>query len=212
MDQPTPPPRKATWRMGQRQRERLQWGVVSVICILLFMALRPYYFFIVETRDFQTCQSNVLKISSSIRRYAEDYEGTMPLGNQWMDTTNGYLAATSGTGFKSTDSYHCPRDKSGQETSYSFNDALSGMSLEVRSKNPEIETRRLQLGHPDRAPALLEHPGGRNSVVNVFKWDDVSTNLTRLHFESNHTGSTMLGSGKVSSSSDETLPNHKGKF
>ena len=123
-----PVAKKATWRMGARQRERLQWSVVGVIVVLLIIAFRPYYLHIVETREFQTCQSNALKIAGSVRRYMEDYDGTLPLGPNWMTSTQGYIATTSGTGFAIKDIFHCPLDDSKGESSYAFNSEVGGFS------------------------------------------------------------------------------------
>ena len=213
MNIPPQQPKKATWRLGPKQRERLQWTVVAIICILLFFAFKPYYNHIVDTRENQICQSNALKIAGAVRRYMEDFDGVLPLGPSWMDGTEGYIAATSGTGFQLKEFFRCPLDNSGQATSYSFNNVMGGISLDVNSGNDEIEGRRKLLGRPDRAPMIIEkHGGQRNASVNIPDWGAMKSTLTRPHFPSQNYGTYISGGGKPLSINDEQLSNRSGKF
>ena len=213
MSVPPQQPKKATWRLGPRQRDQLQWTVVTIICILLFFAFRPYYYYIVDTREYQICQSNALKISGAVRRYMEDFDGALPLGPSWMDGTEGYLAATSGTGFAVKEIFHCPLDNAGKESSYAFNNVMSGIALEVRSDKPEIEDRRKLLGHIERAPMIIEkHAGQRNSNLDIPDWSAMKSAITRLHFPPQNSGTYVSGAGKPTFINDEQLSNRSGKF
>jgi hypothetical protein len=146
--------------MGARQRERLQWAVVAAIVLLLAYALYPYYVHIVEVRDSQTCQSNMLKIARGISLYSTDHDDALPLGSSWTSTVQGYLAAQSGSGFKVTDIFHCPKDKTGSPSSYAMNDALDGYSPTHFNMTKEAAARLAEAqSRPDRMPLIFEKHG-----------------------------------------------------
>ena len=213
-----PQPRKATWRMGVRERMRLQWVVVAFICVLLyFVVFRPAYIYIVERRDFQTCQSNVRQIAQAIAIYRGDYDDTLPLASNWMDSVQGFTTATSGTGRTVEDIFRCPLDKSGAPSSYAYNDLLSGLSPTVHATDREAEERRTLIGRMDRAPLVIEKPGTpRNGHVTLRNWDDVIANLMRPHLVPTPTGSLILvgppnGGCVPTDRNDEQLADLKGK-
>src|SRR5690348_4276383 len=148
MDQPTQPAstqttaRKATWRIGGRERMRLQWLAVAIISLLLFFfVILPYLLSMIQTRDYQTCQTNVLKIARGITTYSTDYDDTLPPAASWMINVEGAIAPTSGTGFAIEHYFKCPQDKSGAQCSYAYNDLLSGFSPNVRSEEPAEKQR-----------------------------------------------------------------------
>ena len=207
MAENVPPVRKATWRMGARQRERLQWAVVAAICGLLVFAFRPTYLHVVQTRDFQTCQSNVLQISRGISLYSDDADGALPLGSSWSDSAQGWLATRSGTGFKVQDIFRCPRDKSGKPSSYAWNTLLDGYSPMHKNMKPAAAKKLADTeSRPDRIPLVIEkHGSAQNATVEVLDWDDLGRELTRPHDVPDPTGSIITGGQKPSSVSQEKL-------
>jgi hypothetical protein len=198
--------------MGARQRERLQWGVVGVICVLLFLAFRPYYYYIVETRDFQTCQSNMLQIAGALGRYKSDWDDTLPQGATWTDTITPYLSPRSGTGFKAEDILRCPTDKTGAASSYAWNTLFDGYSESQRSLSALAEENRKKLGRADRVPMVLEvHGSARNAVVRPKDWDGVAQILARPHnISGGRSGSVINGGLKPSHLSTERLAIKRG--
>jgi hypothetical protein len=207
MSEDAPVVRKATWRMGARQRERLQWVVVGIICILLVFAFRPTYEHIIQTRDFQTCQSNVLQISRGISLYSDDADGALPLGDSWADSVQGYLEPRSGTGFKVQDIFHCPRDKSDKPSSYAWNTLLDGYSPIHKNMKPGAQLKLENTeSRPERIPLVIEkHGSEQNATVEVLNWNDLGRELTRPHLVPDATGSIITGGQKPSSVSQEKL-------
>lgn len=205
-------PKKATWRMGVRERMRIQAVVIGLICILLFFAFRPYFIQLVDRRDFQTCQSNVLAIARAITTYSSDYDGTLPNGSNWMEAALGNMTARSNTGFGKEDFFHCPRDKSGSPSSYVYNDLLECLSPEVRSNRLQDEARRKEIGRLDRAVMVLEKHGSPMNAHQTFKnWGAVAAAMTTIHEVSGPTGSLVFGSGSPGSKNREQLDNLQGK-
>jgi hypothetical protein len=205
-------PKKATWRMGARERMRIQSIVIGLICVLLFFAFRPYFIQLVERRDFQTCQSNLLSISRALTTYSADYDGTLPNSSGWMVAALGNMTARSNTGFEKDDLFHCPRDKSGSKSSYAYNELLEGLSLEVRSNKPEDEARRKEIGRLDRSVLVIEKHGSQmNAHMKLKDWDAVAEAMTRVHDVGGPTGSLIMGNGTPSSKNAEQLENLKGK-
>lgn len=210
----TPRVRKATRRMGARELMRIQWVVVTLICVLLFFAFRPYFTGLIERRDFITCQDNVRKISRGITTYASDYDGTLPLAANWMDKSLGFMKATSGTGFKDDDVFRCPHDKSGAPSSYAYNTILEGLSpsLSIQSSDPKLEARRKAAGRIERAPLIIEkHGSPRNASLLLNNWEDVKAQLQLPHKLPDPTGNVLLGNGSVVSRTAESLENAQGK-
>jgi hypothetical protein len=208
-----PVPRKATWRLGARQRERLQWAVVAFICLVMLIPGRQIYLYIVETRDFQTCQSNMLQIAGALGRYKSDWDDTLPQGPTWMETLSPFLSPRSGTGFKAADIFHCPRDKSGAGTSYAWNTLFDGFSETHRSTSSIAESNRGKLGvRPDRVPMILEvHGGELNKTVRPLDWDAVGIALSKPHTVSGRlTGSIITGGLRPSSLTGERLSVRRG--
>jgi len=205
-------PRKATWRMGVRERMRIQAVVIGLICILLFFAFRPYFIMLVQRRDFQTCQSNVLAIARAITTYSSDYDGTLPTGAGWMDAALGNMTARSNTGFRKEDYFHCPLDKAGSPSSYAYNDLLAGLSPDIRSNHPEDESRRKAIGHMDRAVLILEKHGSAMNAHQTFSdWDAVAAAMTTVHDVGGPTGSLVYGNGSPGSKNREQLENLQGR-
>lgn len=206
-------PRRATWRMGARERLRLQGVFVVLICILLFFVVfRPWIRGVIDRRDLQTCQTNVLKIARAITTYSQDYDGTLPNGESWTVAARGSMAATSGTGFRIETYFHCPLDKSGQPASYAYNDLFSGLSLEVRSGDSEHEARRRQIGRLDRAPLVIEKFGQPlDAHLPLPDWDAVLREMTRLHPVPQPTGHLITGRGAVVQRNEEQLSSFRGK-
>ena len=205
-------PRKATWRLDARMRERLQWAVVGVILILLFIGLRPFYFHIVHTRDFQSCQSNMLQIARGISLYSDDSDGALPLADGWMTVVQGYLAARSGSGFKVEHIFHCPRDKSGTVSSYAYNSVLSGYAATHRNMSDAAVAVLEKAGRPDRVPLVIEkHGSAMNEQVQVVSWKDLERFLTTPHDVPKPTGSIVTGGQKPSSVSTEKIAIRSGQ-
>src|SRR5437763_14767619 len=119
-------PRKATKRMGPRERARLQWTVVAIVCLLLFfIVFKPWYDTLRNTRDFQTCQTNVLKISRAISTYIKDWDDTLPPAHAWMSSAGGFMSSTSGTGFDVRNYFICQLDTSGNPSRHASTELTS---------------------------------------------------------------------------------------
>jgi hypothetical protein len=198
--------------MGARQRERLQWTVVGIICILLIVAFRPTYLYIVNVREFQTCQSNVLQIARGISLYSDDADGALPLGGAWTTTVQAYLSGRSGTGFKVEDIFHCPTDKSNAPSSYAWNSLLDGYSPTHQNMSPEAAGKLSNtFSRPDRIPLVIEkHGSDMNAHVEVLNWSGLDNQLTRPHNVPEPTGSIIWGSQKPSFVTEEKIRNRAG--
>lgn len=199
--------RKATWRIGARQRERLQWTVVAVICGLFLFAVRPIYLNIGETRDFQTCQSHMLQIVQGLKIYEDDFDQALPRGDAWMTVTKGYMAAHSGTGFKVEDLFHCPKDNSGSKSSYAWNSLLDGYSSSAKKRDDSGQTAPASNIRPDRVPLVFEKHGSTdNAQAPITNWDDLAAGITLPHFNPDKpTGSIIFGNLAPSSVTKEKL-------
>jgi len=198
--------------MGVRERMRIQYTLVAIICVLLFFAFRPYYIILVERRDFQTCQSNVLAIARAITTYSSDYDGTLPNGSGWMEAALGNMTARSNTGFQKEDLFQCPRDKSGSPSSYLYNDLLEGLSPDIRSNRPEDEERRKRFKSLERAVLVIEkHGSPMNAHAALNDWDAVAATMSTIHDVGGLTGSLIYGNGSPGSKTSEQLENLKGR-
>jgi len=201
-----PGTRRATLRLGARELRRLQQIVAAVVCLLLYIVLRPYFIGLVETRDFQTCQSNLLRIGKAIRLYTDDWDATLPVASNWMDATITSMAASTGSGFKVESYFRCPRDHSGGVSSYIYNAACSGLAVTVRQLDAETQERRRKLGRLERAAIVVEHHGAaRNTSMPMWDWDDVRETMTRPHNMPLHTGGAILGDLSPAWRTDEQL-------
>ena len=204
-------PRKATWRIGARQRERLQWALVAIICAILVFALMPYYNHIIVIRDYQTCQSNMLKIAHGLSLYSADYDDGLPIGDSWMTAVKGYMAAHSGTGFSVESIFKCPEDKSQSDSSYAFNSVLGGYSPTRKSDPGTLDPALSNLGRPDRVPLIFELHGSRqNAHARITDWDALAKQLTLPHALSQPTGSIITGGLKPSAVDKEKLDTRAG--
>lgn len=206
-----PAPRKATWRLGTRERMRLQTGVIVLICVLLAIALRPHLLGLIQTRDFVTCQTNVLKIGRAVQMYMQEWDDTLPVAGAWMDATEGNLAPTSGTGFEVATYFHCPRDRRESPSSYAYNELLAGLSLTARQKDAAHEARRARIGRLDRAPLIVERHGSeRNAHLPLPDWDAVRRAMTFPHYVPEPTGTMVLASGRPWYRSRSDIPTESG--
>jgi hypothetical protein len=204
--------RRATWRLGARERMRLQAVVIGIIVLLLILVFRPIVLLMIQIRDLQTCQTNVYKISRAIIQYREDWDDVLPLAEIWMNTAGAFVAGTSGTGFSAERYFHCPRDKSGSASSYAYNELLSGLSLSIRTQNAEEEAIRHKLRRPDRAALVIEkHGSPRNAHLPLTNWDEVRAAMTLPHATPEPKGSIIYGNGEVSTKSQEQLLNLQGR-
>ncbi len=198
--------KRATWRLGARERGRLQALLVSIIIILLVIVLRPYYLHMIEIKDFQTCQNNLLKIGRALETYAKDWDDTLPLVEGWTDNVKTNMTSTTGTGFSIDAYFRCPKDHTTGQSSYLFNGMLAGLSPSVLQNSPELKKRRATLGRIDRAAAIIEKHGSLNNAhASITDWDAVAKMLDRPHKFSTMTGSCINGSFAVMSKNDEQL-------
>lgn len=208
-----PQVRRATWRIGARERARLQALVVGIVCLLLFFfVFRPFIGNVIERRDFQVCQTNMRQIAHAVRMYSGDWDDTLPAAAVWMDAARGFMNPTSGTGFSLERYFHCPRDRSGSASSYLYNDLLSGLSTSVRPGAAE-EAQRLQaIRRPLDAPLVIEkHGSAENAHLPLPDWAAVGREMTRPHNLPTPTGSLVTGGGAVQSKNDEQLGALAGK-
>lgn len=184
----------------------MQTAVIALIVILLAIALRPYVVSLIETRDFQTCQSNVRAIARGMTMYTQEWDDCLPPAATWMDAAEGNLAPVSGTGFKTADYFRCPRDKSGAPSSFAYNSLLAGLSPTLRTLEPEAEQRRRRVRRLDTAPMIFERHGlQRNGSINIENWDGIRDTMTRPHRMPDPTGSLIQGGGRAWFRNDEQL-------
>ena len=207
-----PKARKATLRLGPRERYWLQWIVVAVICAMLFVVLRPMLDHLVEVRDFQSCQTNTFKISKAIAMYSQEWDDALPQAGNWTDACLGYMDSTSGTGFQVEKYLKCPRDKTSSPSSYVFNRAVEGLSLSVRSENAAQEARRRRLVHVAQSPMVIErHGSGKNEHLFLWNWSDVKAQMTLPHSLPDATGSYVQAGGRPWRRTNDDLLQLSGK-
>lgn len=203
---PEPASRRSTLRLGARELRRIQQIVVGAVCLLLFVVLRPFYIGLVETRDFQVCQSNLLRIGKAIRLYTDDWDSTLPVASNWMDAALSSMAAATGSGFRVEAYFRCPRDRGRGVTSYVYNEACSGLAVAVRQTEPEAQARRRKLGRLERAALVVErHGSAHNQALPMWNWDDVREVMTRPHNVPRKTGGAVLGDLSPAWRTDEQL-------
>jgi len=209
---PTPPQRRATLRLGTRERVRLQALVIIVILVLLAVALRPLMQHLIQVRDFQVCQTNVRKIAQALAIYSQEWDDTYPAASSWLDAVRGRLTPTTGTGFGPEHYLRCPRDHKKGECSYVFNELMEGLSMTIRQTEPEIAKRRQRLHRLDRAVLIAEkHGSAANAHVPLENWDAVREFMDLPHELPEPTGSLILGSGRAWFQSRESLASLSGK-
>ena len=202
-----PQRRRATLRLGTRERVRLQTAVIILIVGLLAIALRPLLIRLIEVRDFQSCQTNVRKIAQSLGMYAQEWDDTYPSANVWLDAVRGRMAAIT------PDRYlKCPRDKTNSPSSYTYNELMAGLSLSVRRDDPEIIARRQTLRRLDRAALVIEKHGSMdNAHVPLPDWNAVRDQMELPHAMPEPTGSIIFGNGRAWFRSRETLDSLAGR-
>ncbi|NLI01655.1 MAG: hypothetical protein GX446_19465 [Chthonomonadales bacterium] len=208
MSDPVPKPSgRATLRLGNRERVRLQTAVILVIIGLLAIALRPLFVRLVEVRDFQTCQTNVRKMAQALGIYAQEWDDTFPLADVWLDAVRGRMAAVD------PDRYlKCPKDHSSAPSSYLYNETMAGLSLSVRRDDPESTARRRQLRRLDRAALVIEkHGSAENAHAPLPDWDAVAASMTLPHNMPEATGSIIFGNGRAWFRSREALQSSAGR-
>lgn len=209
---PPPPARRATLRLGARERTRLQAGVILLIIALLVIALRPLLLHLIQVRDFQTCQTSVRKIAQALAIYNQEWDDSFPASASWLDAVRGRMTPTTGTGYQADYYLHCPRDHAGGECSYVYNELMQGLSPSVRQADPEKDARRRQLRRLDRAPVIVEkHGSPANAHAPLRDWDGVRDFMDRPHELPDATGSVILGSGRAWFQSNESLASLSGK-
>lgn len=204
--------RRATLRLGARERVRLQAAVIGGIILLLAAALRPILANLVETRDFQTCQTNVRKIAQALTIYSQEWDDAYPSSRSWLDAVRGRMSATTGTGFNADHYLRCPKDSSNGASSYAYNALMEGLSITVRQQDPAKIERRRRLRRLDHAVLVIEkHGSSANAAVSMAEWDDVRRLLDVPHHVPEPTGSLILGSGRAWFESSDTLANYSGR-
>jgi hypothetical protein len=208
-----PQPRKATWRLGARERLNMQRLAVAIICVLLFIALRPYFLGVIQGKDFQTCQSNCRKISQGIALYMQMWDDSLPPAEGWTYNVQGNMGVTSGTGFNIQHYFRCPRDHSGAPSSYAYNDLLSGISFTTRPTEKEGKAQKPAITRPERAPLIIEKYGSPvNAHLSLPDWNAVRQNLTLPHdVPPAPTGSIIFGGGRIGSRNSEELKELAGR-
>ena len=190
----------------------MQQVVIVIICLLLYLAFKPVVLSLIQTRNFQTCQNNIRKISQGIRNYAEDWDETLPPASIWQDAAESNISATSGTGFTVDSYFHCPLDKSGKPCSYCYNSWLGGLSLITKPENMKAEERLKEIGRLDHAVLIIEKFGGeRNQNQTMKNWNDVIAVMNCPHNIPDPTGSLIYGSLEPGSKNKEELGDYAGR-
>ena len=215
MDQSPPQTKKATLRIGARERVRLQAALVVIICIMLWVVVfRPWIQGLVGNREFQNCQTNAHKIARALTMYQGDWDDAYPPGPSWMTAILGNMAATSGTGFDLQKYLKCPVDRSSGASSYFYNDVLAGINpaLSYRGRDPEKETRRLRVRSPQHLPLIIEKHGvALNAYRTLAGWDDVIREMSFPHHLPEPTGILINGAGNPTRRTKQQVSQQAGK-
>ena len=214
MDQPQVQPKKATLRLGNRERARLQAVLVVIICIMLWVIVfRPWIGSMVANREFQNCQTNAHKIARALTMYQGDWDDAYPLGSNWTTAILGNMAATSNTGFDLQRYLKCPLDKSATPSSYLYNDILAGINPNLEYKNePEKDAQRLKIRNPSRFPLIIEKHGvAINGAATLNNWDDVIAHMSLPHKLPEPTGIFITGSGNPLRRTEKQITAQAGK-
>jgi hypothetical protein len=202
-----PKPRRATLRLGARERVRLQTAVIVLIVGLLAVALRPLFVRLIEVRDLQSCQTNVRKMAQALGIYAQEWDDTYPLADVWLDAVRGRMAAVNPDKF-----LKCPKDHSDGACSYVYNEMMEGLSLTVRRADAGAAERRRMLRRLDRAALVVEkHGGAENAHAPIADWDDVRKSMSLPHRMPEATGSIIFGNGRAWFRNGETLQSLVGR-
>ena len=214
MDQPNIQPKKATLRLGTRERARMQAVLVVIICSMLWVVVfRPWIAGMVENREFQNCQTNAHKIARALTMYQGDWDDAFPLGANWTTSILGNMAATSNTGFDLEKYLKCPLDKSSAQSSYLYNDVLAGINPNLQYiSDPDKEARRLKVPNLARFPLIIEkHGGALNANATLNTWDDVIAQMTLPHLLPEPTGILISGTGNPLRRTDKRIKAQAGK-
>ncbi len=200
MDQPQVQVKKATLRLGSRERFRLQAVLVVAICIMLWVIVfRPWLNSLIENREFQNCQVNEHKIARALTMYHGDWDDSYPPGGNWTTAILGNMAATSGTGFDLEKYLKCPLDKTGSASSYAYNDLLAGINPNIAYDDPEKEAQRKNVRNPRRFPLIIEkHCSALNAHLTLKNWNDVIREMNFPHTLPEPTGILITGEGTAS--------------
>jgi hypothetical protein len=216
LDQSQTQAKKATIRLGARERGRLQAVLVVVICILLwFIVFRPWLQSLIGHRELQNCQVNAQKIARALTMYQGDWDDAYPPGSIWTTAILGNMAATSNTGFDLERYLRCPLDKSGTPSSYLYNDILGGINPSMRynqKDEPEKEARRLMVRNPGRFPLIIEkHGSPLNAFATIHNWDEVLQQMTFPHDVPDPTGIIVDGAGNPKRRTRKEVQEQAGK-
>jgi hypothetical protein len=202
----SPTTKRASLRLGAKERIRLQNCSIALILAVMAFALYPYILSLRNTRDFQTCQTNVQKIAKAISMYAGMYDDTLPLAPTWMDAARGNMTSTTGSGFAVNRYFQCPIDRSGLPSSYAYNQLMEGLSLTTRPTDEQDMQRRRALGRIENAALVIERHGSpENASIPLPDWTAVLREMTRPHPVPIMTGSLIAGNLTASSKVEEKL-------
>ena len=213
MDQPQVQAKKATLRLGNRERARLQAVLVVIICIMLWVIVfRPWLGSLIENREFQNCQVNAQKIARALTMYQGDWDDSFPPGDIWNTAILGNMAATSGTGFDLEKYLKCPLDKTGSASSYAYNDLLAGINPNIAYDDPEKDAQRRKVRNPNRFPLIIEkHGSSLNAHLTLTNWDDVIREMNFPHALPEPTGILINGQGIATRRTREQVKAQAGK-
>lgn len=213
MDHPQVQAKKATLRLGNRERARLQAVLVVIICIMLWVIVfRPWLQSLIGNREFQNCQVNAQKIARALTMYQGDWDDAYPPGDRWTTAILGNMAATSGTGFELERYLKCPKDKTGGASSYSYNDLLAGINPSLAYSDPAKEAQRRKVRNPSRFPLIIEkHGSPLNSHLTLSSWDDVIREMNFPHTLPEPTGILINGQGNATRRTREQVTAQAGK-
>jgi hypothetical protein len=201
-----PTTKRASLRLGAKERIRLQNCSIALIVAVMAFALYPYILSLRSTRDFQTCQTNVQKIAKAISMYSGMYDDTLPLASTWMDAARGNMTSTTGSGFTVNRYFQCPIDSSGAPSSYTYNQLLEGLSLSTRPADEQGIERRRALGRIENAALVIEKHGSlENASIPLPDWIAVLREATLAHPVPAKTGSLIFGKLTAASKSEEKL-------
>jgi len=137
---------------------------VPILAALLF----PVFFQARERARGISCLSNIKQQALAMRMYSQDYDETLPEGQQWMDLTSPYV--------KSEATLHCPNvSKAGDATyGYAYNKKLSHLKedkISAPQSTPMLYDSSNMSRNATDAVSSLPNPGRHGDGNNMGYFD-----------------------------------------
>lgn len=118
---------------SSKQLKGLVWAIAAILFSGVFLSfeLLPGLYRVRETREMDSCRSNLEQLGIALIGYAKDHDGRLPTSTRWCDLLMEYDKKISKSTFK------CPAGKR-EVCHYAFNKSLDGLSLDDIPDNVAI--------------------------------------------------------------------------